>query len=57
MGALSGAAGADAAIQERWTAAVREYKDSLSHVSCSTGVRYLAPYNTVIVLPEMKKSE
>ncbi len=57
LGALSGAAGADAAIQERWTAAVREYKDSLSHVSCSTGVRYLAPYNTVIVLPEMKKSE
>ena len=57
LGALSGASGADAAIQERWTAAVREYKDSLSHVSCSTGNRYLAPYNTVIVLPEMKKSE
>ncbi len=57
LGALSGAAGANSEIQERWTAAVREYEDSLRNISCSTGNRYLSGYNTVVIIPDMTKSE
>jgi len=57
LGALSGAAGADTEIQQRWVTAVQEYKDSLKNVSCSTGNKYLAPYNDIVILPAMKVSE
>ena len=57
LGALSGAAGADAAINERYLTALREYEDSLSNIVCYTGARYLAKYNDVIIIPEMKNFE
>lgn len=57
LGALSGAAGADAAINERYLTALREYEDSLSNIVCYTGARYLAKYNEVIIIPEMKNFE
>lgn len=57
LGALSGASGADAAIEERWQAEQENYKASLLQIGCSTGSRYLSGYNTVIALPEMKIQE
>ena len=57
LGALSGAAGADAAINERYLTALREYEDSLSNIVCYTGARYLAKYNDAIIIPEMKNFE
>jgi len=55
LGALSGAAGADTEIQQRWVTAVQEYKDSLKKVSCSTGNKFLSGYNEIIILPSMKE--
>lgn len=57
LGALSGAMGADAAINDRWLAATREYKDSLLNIWCYTGERPLGTYNQSIVIPEMKTTE
>lgn len=57
LGALSGASGADAAIEERWQAEQENYKASLLQIGCSTGTRYLSGYNTAIALPEMKIQE
>lgn len=57
LGALSGAAGADSAIQERYVTAIREYNDSLRNIVCYTGNRYLAPYNDIAIIPEMKDVE
>ncbi|MFQ6759984.1 MAG: hypothetical protein ACLRFM_01090 [Alphaproteobacteria bacterium] len=57
LGALSGAAGADAAINERYLTALREYEGSLSNIVCYTGARYLAKYNDAIIIPEMKNFE
>ncbi|MBP9999672.1 MAG: hypothetical protein KBT14_03215 [Proteobacteria bacterium] len=57
LGALSGVSGANAAIQERYLTAVREYEDSLGNVACYTGNRYLSRYNDTIVVPAMKISE
>ena len=57
LGALAGAAGADAAIQERYVAALREYEDSLGSIVCATGDRYLAKYNDIAFIPEMTEKE
>lgn len=57
LGALSGVSGANAAIQERYLTAVREYEDSLGNIACYTGNRYLSRYNDTIVVPAMKISE
>ena len=57
LGALSGAAGADAAINERYLTALREYQDSLGNIVCYTGSRYLAKYNDAIIIPQMKNSD
>ena len=57
LGALAGASGADAEIQERWVTAVREYNDPLGNISCSTGDRWLSKYNDMVIIPEMKTAE
>lgn len=57
LGAISGAAGADAEINERWLAEQREYEGSLGNIACFTGERYLSQYNSIIELPEMKIPE
>ncbi len=55
LGALSGASGADLAIDERWQAAVREYGDSLKNIMCVSGDRFLDSYNSIIIIPNMKE--
>lgn len=57
LGALAGASGADAAIQERWVAATQEYNDSLKNIWCTTGERPLGPYNQLISIPNMQTPE
>jgi len=54
MGGLSGYKGAKAEVTDRWTEAVRLYKDSLSNVYCATGTRYLSQYNDVVTIEPMK---
>lgn len=53
LGAYSGYQGAMDDIDQRWVAAVREYKDSLQKVYCVTGERFLSYYNDVIMIPNM----
>lgn len=57
MGGFAGYQGAKSEITDRWTAAVREYEDSLSNFVCMTGTRYLSKYNDYVEIPELKKSE
>ena len=57
MGGLAGYQGAKSEIQDRWTAAIREYEDSLSNFVCMTGTRFLSKYNDYVEIPEPKKSE
>ena len=57
MGGFAGYEGAKSEITDRWTAAVREYEDSLSNFVCMTGTRYLSKYNDYVEIPELKKSE
>lgn len=59
-GALGGFAayqGAQDDINERWVAAVREYKDSLQKIYCGTGTRFLSYYNDTFVIPEPQPIE
>lgn len=53
MGAFSAYQGAQSDIQNRWTTAVREYKDSLQKIYCVTGDRFLSFYNDIIEIPSM----
>lgn len=53
MGAFVGYQGAQSDIENRWTAAAREYKDSLTKFYCATGNRYLSQYNDVVYIPEI----
>ena len=53
LGAYSGYQGAMDDIDQRWVAAVREYKDSLQKVYCVTGDRFLSYYNDMIMIPDM----
>ena len=57
LGGFSGYQGAKQEVSERWTAAMREYEDSLSNFVCMTGARFLAKYNDYAEIPEMRKSE
>lgn len=57
MGGFAAYQGAKTEISERWTAAMREYEDSLTNFICVTGGRYLAKYNDYIEIPELKKTE
>ena len=56
-GGFAGYQGAKQEVSERWTAAIREYNDSLSNFVCMTGARFLAKYNDYAEIPEMRKSE
>lgn len=53
LGAFSAYQGAQKDIDERWLAAVREYKDSLNKVYCVTGTHFLGYYNDTIIIPNM----
>ena len=53
LGGLSGYQGAQLDVQNRWTAASREYTDSLTTVYCITGDRYLSKYNDTVAIPAM----
>ncbi len=57
MGGFVGYQGAQKDIDDRWVTAVREYKDSLGKVYCGTGKRFLAQYNALAEIPEMKESD
>lgn len=57
LGGYAGYQGAKSEITDRWTAAVREYQDSLSNFACMSGPRYLSKYNDYVDVPEMKKPE
>ena len=50
-GAYTAYQGAQSEIDERWVAAVREYKDSLQKFYCGTGQRFLSFYNDATVIP------
>lgn len=56
LGAYSGYQGAMDDVDQRWVAAVREYKDSLQKIYCVTGERFLSYYNDVIMIPNMPVS-
>ncbi|MBQ0013102.1 MAG: hypothetical protein KBS86_00830 [Proteobacteria bacterium] len=49
--------GAQSDINERWVAAVREYKDSLQKIYCATGTRFLSYYNDTFVIPKPQGQE
>ncbi len=51
MGAFTAYQGAQNDIEERWVAAVREYKDSLQKIYCITGSRFLTYYNDTVIIP------
>ncbi len=53
LGAFVGYQGAQSDIENRWVSAVREYKDSLQKIYCTTGSRFLGYYNDMIVIPNM----
>ena len=55
LGAFSGYQGAQDDIENRWTAAVREYKDSLQKIYCVTGTRFLGYYNEDVVIPTLSE--
>lgn len=53
MGAFAGYQGAQKDVEDRWVAAVREYKDSLQKIYCVTGNRFLSYYNDTIIIPDI----
>lgn len=53
MGAFAGYQGAQKDVEDRWVAAVREYKDSLQKIYCATGNRFLSHYNDMIIIPNI----
>ena len=55
VGAFTAYQGVQNDIDERWVAAVREYKDSLQKFYCVTGSRFLSYYNDVVFIPEANK--
>lgn len=57
LGAFSANQGAKTEIQERWVAAVREYKDTLQKFYCMSGNRFLSFYNDVVIVPQMTPIE
>ena len=52
VGAFTAYQGAQSEIDERWVAAVREYKDLLQKFYCGTGTRFLSFYNDTVVIPK-----
>ena len=55
VGAFTAYQGVQNDIDERWVAAVREYKDSLQKFYCVTGSRFLSYYNDVVFIPSTDK--
>ncbi len=53
LGAFVGYQGAQDDVTNRWTAAVREYNDSLQKFYCQTGSRYMGAYNSMIDVPAL----
>lgn len=53
LGGFVGYQGAQSDIENRWVTAVREYKDSLQKIYCTTGTRFLGYYNDTIIIPNM----
>ena len=53
LGGFAGYQGAKTEVSERWTAAVTEYKGSLSNFICATGNRFLSQYNDYAQIPEL----
>ncbi|MBR4625024.1 MAG: hypothetical protein IKO56_05760, partial [Alphaproteobacteria bacterium] len=56
LGGFAGYEGAKTEVSERWVAAVREYKDSLSNFVCVTGQRFLSQYNDDAIIPSLQQS-
>ena len=50
-GAFTAYQGAQTEIDDRYVAAVREYKDSLQKFYCGTGERFLSFYNDSLIIP------
>ena len=57
LGAFAASQGAQDEINNRWVAAVREYKDSLQKVYCATGTRFLSYYNDTLMIPKPQPQE
>jgi hypothetical protein len=55
MGGFAAYQGAQEELMDRWTAAVREYRASLQTIYCGTGTRLLAPYNSTVVIPNIRQ--
>lgn len=55
LGAFVAYQGAQNDIDERWVAAVREYKDSLQKFYCATGARFLSYYNDTLIIPNAEQ--
>ncbi len=53
LGAFTAYQGAQSDIEERFVAAQREYKDSLTKFYCITGKRFLMTYNEMVTIPNM----
>ncbi len=54
LGAFSAYQGAQDEIDQRWISAVQAYKDSLQKIYCATGKRFLASYNDIAIIPQVK---
>lgn len=57
LGGFSGYQGAQNEITERWTAAIREYNDSMNNFGCKTGTRFLSKYNDYVEIPQLTVSD
>ena len=57
LGGISGYAGAQDEMTQRYVSALREYEDSLSNFVCMTGGRYLSKYNAYVQIPELPKTK
>lgn len=55
LGGFVGYQGAQSDVENRWVTAVREYKDSLQKIYCTTGTRFLGYYNDTIIIPNMSE--
>lgn len=53
LGGISGYAGAQQDIENRWLEAIRDYKDSKQKVVCFSGRRFMGFYNDEINIPQM----
>ncbi len=54
MGAFTAYQGAQTEIDERWAAAVQEYKDSLQKFFCGSGNKFMSFYNDVTAVPALQ---